>query len=111
MESLIKEIAFKEGKEENIVERQYSLFEEIYSEVMVRATTYLRKCGVRFHHLPGYLKDPKNSIETRKGLKRILEKFILESISKHFFKLQEHDLTIKFVYHSILKKIFKRGYQ
>jgi len=91
---------------ENILESKVNLIERIKGETLQGVALYLRNRNISFNYLPNFLKAPGNYPGNLQGPQLITEKFLTDIISKNYFKIQQEDMQIKFVYDEIMRILF-----
>jgi len=91
---------------DKILELKINLIERIKGETLQEIALYLRNRKISFNYLPTFLKSPINYPGGINGTQLITEKFLKDVISKHYHKIQQEDMQIKFVYDEILRIIF-----
>ena len=102
--SRAKKINLVEG--DNILESKDNLIERIKEEALQEIALYLRNRNISFKYLPNFLKNPINYPGSLNGTQLITEKFLKDVISRHYFKIQQEAMEIKFVYDEIMRIIF-----
>ena len=84
------------------------LIDQIRNETLDEIDSFLKKIQIPFNYLPDFLKNPNwypgNKIT---GLKNIIERFLEKTISKYYFKIQQENLSVKFVINTVRANLFQ----
>ncbi len=89
-----------------IMESKVNLIERIKGETLQGVALYLRNRNINFNYLPNFLKIPTNYPGNSNDPQLITEKVLKDVISKNYFKIQQEDMQIKFVYDEIMRIFF-----
>ena len=102
--SRAKKIKFIES--ENILESKLALINLIKGKTLQGVAIFLKNRNITFKYLLDFLKYPINYPGNINGPRLITEKVLQDVISRNYFKIQQEDMQIKFVYDEIMRIIF-----
>lgn len=92
---------------ENILESKLRIINLIKGKTLQGVAIFLRNRNITFKYLLDFLKYPFNYPGHLNGPRLITEKVLQDVISEHYFKIQQEDMQIKFVYDEIMRIIFR----
>jgi len=91
-------------KTENIPDNKATVVEEIERETRFRGAVFLKKMGFSFESLLSFLRNPEGL--PKRSIIMITRKILEDVIGANYFEIKKENLTVKFVYTSIIEKLF-----
>ncbi|MEA3248432.1 MAG: hypothetical protein U9Q73_01875 [Nanoarchaeota archaeon] len=96
----------KGNNHDTFLETRIALIEYAYFRVLEKVELYLKKFSIEFTHLPDFVKNPQGYLGQSTGIKKIIERCIDQTLSTLLNELRDLNISINFVFKSILKKIY-----
>lgn len=103
--SRAKKIKYADKKE--FIEDKLDIIDKIRGETLQKTALYLKKCAIPFGYLIDFLNNPVHYPGKHNGTRIIFERFLTEVVSQNYVKIQQSNMTIKFVLDTVFKQIFR----